>query len=61
MKMTLDEWMKLKGVSGKELAQKTGITETTMSLLRRRKHKPRLDTVMVVADNLGISINDIEV
>ena len=60
MKLTLDEWMKNKKVSGKEIAEYVGITESTVSMLRTRKHKPRLDTLIALADYLGISINEIE-
>ena len=60
-KLTLKQWMGLKDVSGKELAYKTGLTEQTISHLRRRRNKPNISTLKILAEALEIGIEDIEV
>lgn len=60
MRLTLEELMRLRDIKGKELAVKTGYTEATISHLRKRRNKPRLETAVEIAKALGVDITDIE-
>lgn len=61
MKLTLKQWMALKGYSIKKLSKESGVSEATISHFRTGKYKPRLDTLITIAKALSISIEDIEV
>lgn len=60
MKLTLKQWMALKEVTTAELADKANVSETTICHMRTGKFKPRLDTLIKIANALEIEIGDIE-
>jgi len=45
--------MEALGISQRELAEKSGIRQPTISRLLRNKHSPTLDTVQQIAKALG--------
>ena len=57
--LTLKQWMALKELNSAELANKAGVSETTICHFRTGKFKPRLDTLVKIADALEIEIGDI--
>lgn len=57
--LTLKQWMALKELNSAELAKKAGVSETTICHFRTGKFKPRLDTLVKIADALEIEIGDI--
>lgn len=61
MKLTLKQWMALKDLNIKQLSEKSGVSEATISHFRTGKFKPRLDTLITIAKALDLSIEDIEV
>lgn len=60
MKLSLKKWMALKEITTAELAEKAGVSETTICHIRTGKFKPRLDTLFKIAHALEIEIGDIE-
>lgn len=58
-KLTLKQWMALKELNSAELAEKSGVSETTICHMRTGKYKPRLSTLIAVAKALEIEIGDI--
>lgn len=60
MRLTLKQWMALKEVTTAELADKAKVSETTICHMRTGKFKPRLDTLIKIANALEIEIGDIE-
>ena len=59
-KLTIAQWMGLKEVKGFELAEKTGLTEATISKIRNGG-KPSLESLQKIADALEIGIDEIEI
>lgn len=60
VKLTLKKWMALKEITTAELAKKAGVSEATICHIRTGKFKPRLDTLVKIAEVLCIEIGDIE-
>lgn len=60
VKLTLKQWMAMKDITSKQLAEKAGVSVTTICHIRTKKFKPRLDTLMLIAKALDIEIGDIE-
>ena len=60
MKLTLKQWMALCDITTAQLAEKAGVSETTICHIRTGKFKPRLDTLIKIAAALNIEISDIE-
>jgi transcriptional regulator with XRE-family HTH domain len=60
-KLTINQWMGLKEINGETLASMTGLTESTISNIRSRKVKPSLDSLIKIAESLGIKLDDIEI
>jgi len=60
-KLTINQWMGLKEVTGERLAEMTGLTESTISNIRSRKVKPSLDSLIKIAESLEIKLDDIEI
>lgn len=48
-----------KGLTLKELAQKTKVTATALSYYENEKRIPKLTTACAIADALGVTINDL--
>ena len=58
--ITLDEVLKTRGMTGKELAQRVGISETQMSLFRSGKVKGiRFTTLSAMCATLGCKPGDL--
>lgn len=47
------------GISQEELAHRSGLSRTGMGFLETGKRWPRLDTLMKVADGLGITVDEL--
>ena len=60
MKLTIKQWMAIKEITTAELAKKTGVSQTTICHIRTGRFKPRLDTLIKIAEALCIEIGDIE-
>lgn len=60
-KLTLKQWMALKDLTSAELAEKSGVSETTICNYRTGKFKPRLVNLIKIADALEVEIGDIEI
>ena len=60
MKLTLKQWMAMKDITAEQLSKKAGVSITTISHIRTGKFKPRLDTLLRIAEALGIEIGDIQ-
>jgi transcriptional regulator with XRE-family HTH domain len=48
-----------RGISQEELAHRSGLSRTGMGFLETGKRWPRLDTLMSVADGLGITVDEL--
>ncbi len=48
-------YMKEKNISQKEFAEKTGISQSTVSDWRRKGTNPSADKIMIICDVLGVS------
>ena len=48
-----------KHISQEELAHRSGLSRTGMGFLETGKRWPRLDTLMSVAEGLGISVDEL--
>lgn len=54
------KYRKLMGISQKELSQKTGINQTTLSDLENYKCIfPKIETLYIIADSLNITVDNI--
>ena len=51
--------MQEKGISQKELAEKTGISPSTISDWKRKKTNPSADKLKIICDVLGISLYEL--
>ena len=47
------------GISGSQLADRSGLNQSTISLLDRGERKPTLDTLVRIAGVLGIEVGEI--
>lgn len=47
------------GISGSQLADRSGLNQSTISLLDRGERKPTLDTLVRIAGVLGIELGEI--
>jgi len=52
-------WRKGKGMSQEGFADLCGLHRTAMGLLERGKSIPRLDTLLLVSQHLGLSVSDL--
>ena len=59
MKLTIKQWQAMKELTVAQLAEKSGVSETTITHVRTGKFRPRLDTLMKIAEALGVEIGDI--
>lgn len=57
--LRLDEILKNKKVSGKELAEKLGVTENAISLIRKEKRQPRFELLQQIAYVLDVDVKDL--
>ena len=60
-RLTLNQWMGLREMTGEKLAEITGLTISTISNIRNRKVVPTLDSLKKIADALDLKLDDIEV
>lgn len=54
--LRLKEVLKEKGVTGKELSEKIGITETSLSRIVKGDQQPRFDILLQIADALDVDV-----
>lgn len=59
MRCRLDEIMKRERYTGRLLAEKVGVNEATISLIKREKHLPTLPVAIRIAKTIGVSVEDI--
>lgn len=57
--LRLKEVFKEKGVTGKELAEKLGITENALSLIANGKRQPRFELLKDIARVLNVDIREL--
>ncbi len=55
----LREEREAQGISGSQLADRSGLNQSTISLLDRGERKPTLDTLVRIAGVLGIELGEI--
>ena len=55
----LREAREAQGISGSELADRSGLNQSTISLLDRGERKPTLDTLVRIAGGLKIELGEI--
>ena len=55
MQIRLREWRLAKVMTQEELAQRSGVTETTISRIESSRSEARISTVRKLAEALGIS------
>lgn len=61
MELTIKQWMGLKEISVRELAEKSGVSEATICHMRTGKHKPSLETLKRITEALEINLADVKV
>jgi putative transcriptional regulator len=59
MRCRLGEIMKQEGRTGRWLADKTGVNEATISLIKREKSLPSLPVAIRIAKAIGYSVEEI--
>lgn len=57
--LRLKELLKEKGMSGKTLAEKIGITETSLSRIIKGKQQPGFELLLQISNELGVDIRDL--
>lgn len=57
--LRLKEVLKEKGVTGKELSEKVGITENAISMIINDKRQPRFNLLLQIAEVLDVDIRDL--
>jgi transcriptional regulator with XRE-family HTH domain len=57
--LKLKELLNEKGVTGKELADKIGISVTGMSNIVKGQSLPRQDVLLLIADTLDVDVKDL--
>ncbi len=57
--LRLKEILKEKGVTGKELAEKVGVTANTISFIVTGKNYPSFDLLIKIAETLNVDIKDL--
>ncbi len=55
----LKEQRELRGISGSQLAERSGLNQSAISLLDRGKRKPTLDTLVRIAAVLEIELGNV--
>lgn len=57
--LLLKELLKEKGITGKELAEKVGVTEASISNLAKGDSIPRKDLLLKIANILDVDVKDL--
>lgn len=57
--LRIKEILNEKGISGKELAEKMGVSDNTISLMLTGKTLPRLKLLLLIADELDVDIREL--
>ncbi len=57
--LRLKEILKEKGVAGKDLASKVGVTPTSISNISNGNHFPKPDLLIAIAKELDIDVKDL--
>lgn len=53
------EKLKKQGVTQKKIEEKTGLTQSYISKLKRGTAKPSIDTVILLADTFGVTTDEV--
>lgn len=51
--MTLDQYLRAHGITGKELAERIGVTEASLSRIRRGEQNISRDTIRLIVETTG--------
>ncbi len=57
--LRLKEILKEKGITGKDLAKKVGVTQATISNINNDVHFPTSDLLLKIAETLNIDVKDL--
>ncbi len=57
MGLLLKQWRERRGLSLRQLGERSGVSYVTVSLIERGKHDPRLSTLERLARALGTSVH----
>lgn len=57
--LRLKEVLKEKGITGKDLAERIGLTETSLSRIIKGDQQPRFDMLLQVAEILDVDVKDL--
>lgn len=57
--LRLKDVLKEKGITGKELALRVGITENALSMIINGKRQPRFELLIAIAKTLDVDIRDL--
>jgi transcriptional regulator with XRE-family HTH domain len=57
--LRIKEILKEKGITGKEISSKIGITETSLSRIIKGVQQPRFDLLLHLADILDVDVKDL--
>lgn len=57
--LRLKEVLKEKGVTGKVLSEKIGVTENAISMIANEKRQPRFDLLLQIAETLDVDVRDL--
>jgi transcriptional regulator with XRE-family HTH domain len=57
--LRLKEWMRAKGISGKDLAKRMNVTPATISNIANNNHFPQRDLLYKLAEELDIDVREL--
>ncbi|QTD37047.1 helix-turn-helix transcriptional regulator [Polaribacter batillariae] len=57
--LRLKEVLKEKGISGKGLSEKVGVTQATISNISNGNHFPKPDLLLQIAETLDVDVKDL--
>lgn len=60
-KLTINQWMGLRELTGEKLAEITGLSVSTVSNIRTGKVEPSLSSLQKIAEALSVKLDDIKV
>lgn len=55
----LKEVLREKGISGKELAERVGVTENAISMISNNKRQPRFELLAEIAETLNVDVKEL--
>lgn len=57
--LRLKEILREKGLTGKELSEKVGVSKTSISQIITENQQPRFDLLLQIANALGVDVRDL--